>query len=332
MVSELRSLDMTTQQFLEENQVPFTVDADSGQPLPDALIALQGPQDIDARSDQAGAFRFTDLQRGHYRVEISRSGYRTLILNTVLETGDKRDLGEIRLDVRATDPDTGEPVTTGLIRGQVTDRRSGAPLSGATIALAGGTSVITGADGRYLLDEVAAHLDPDRRIALFEADDNQPLALWRRHAEARGQWDARCALYPALDLDALERAFEAAESDGCDIALVDTRGGGSEFNQTILLNAALIVVPTNLSSIEVDEALQTLRYVIELMRSAGELRPLGLAINRVTPGRLSAGERDGLEILKTLPIFEARLSSRRVFADLKGLGHLHLPPLPHPRH
>merc|ERR1712137_324505 len=31
MVSELRSLDMTTQQFLEENQVPFTVDADSGQ-------------------------------------------------------------------------------------------------------------------------------------------------------------------------------------------------------------------------------------------------------------------------------------------------------------
>ncbi|MGR3746392.1 MAG: nucleotide-binding protein [Pseudooceanicola nanhaiensis] len=163
-----------------------------------------------------------------------------------------------------------------------------------------------------------------RRIALFEADDNKPLALWRRHAEARGQWDARCALYPALDLDALEAAFEAAEADGCEIALVDTRGGGSEFNQTILLNAALTVVPTNLSSIEVDEALQTLRYVIELMRSADELRPLGLAINRVTPGRLSAGERDGLEILKTLPIFEARLSSRRVFADLKGLGHLHL--------
>ncbi|MDX1292135.1 MAG: ATP-dependent zinc metalloprotease FtsH [Hyphomonas sp.] len=31
MVSELRSLDMTTQQFLEDNQVPFTVDADNGQ-------------------------------------------------------------------------------------------------------------------------------------------------------------------------------------------------------------------------------------------------------------------------------------------------------------
>jgi hypothetical protein len=85
-------------------------------------------------------------------------------------------------------------------------------------------------------------------------------------------------------------------------------------------------VPTTLSSTSIDEALQTLRHVIELMRSAGEQRPLGLAINRVTPGRLSAGERDGLEILKTLPIFNARLSSRRVFADLKGLGHLHLHP------
>jgi cellulose biosynthesis protein BcsQ len=36
-----------------------------------------------------------------------------------------------------------------------------------------------------------------RRIALFEADDNKPLALWRRRADARGQWDARCALCPA---------------------------------------------------------------------------------------------------------------------------------------
>ncbi len=133
-----------------------TVDADSGQPLPEALITLQGPGDVQTRSDDAGDFRFSDLQRGHYRIEIARSGYRTLILNTVLETGDKRNLGEIRLDVRATDPDTGEPVTTGLIRGQVTDRRSGAPLAGATVALAGGTSVTTGPDGRYLLDGVGA--------------------------------------------------------------------------------------------------------------------------------------------------------------------------------
>ena len=133
-----------------------TVDADSGQPLPEVLITLQGPGDVQTRSEDAGNFRFSDLQRGHYRIEIARSGYRTLILNTVLETGDKRNLGEIRLDVRATDPDTGEPVTTGLIRGQVTDRRGGAPLAGATVALAGGTSLTTGPDGRYLLDGVGA--------------------------------------------------------------------------------------------------------------------------------------------------------------------------------
>lgn len=132
------------------------VDADSGQPLPDARIALQGPVGADVRSDNSGRFRIADLQRGHYRIEISRSGYRALVLNTVLETGDKRNLGEIRLDVRATDPDTGEPVTSGLIRGQVTDRRSGAPLTGATITLAGGASVVTGPDGRFVLNDVAA--------------------------------------------------------------------------------------------------------------------------------------------------------------------------------
>ncbi len=132
------------------------VDADSGQPLPNASIALQGPEAPSTHSDDTGAFRLSDLARGHYQIEISRSGYRTLILNTVLDTGDKRDLGAIRLDVRATDPDTGEPVTTGLIRGQVTDRRSGTPLAGATVALAGGASVVTGSDGRYLLDDVTA--------------------------------------------------------------------------------------------------------------------------------------------------------------------------------
>jgi hypothetical protein len=132
------------------------VDADSGQRLPDALITVQGPRASQTGSDNAGLFRFSDLQSGHYRIEIARSGYRTLVLNTVLETGDKRNLGEIRLDVRGTDPDTGEPVTTGLIRGQVTDRNSGAPLAGATVTLAGGASVTTGADGRYLLDDVTA--------------------------------------------------------------------------------------------------------------------------------------------------------------------------------
>ena len=48
----------------------------------------------------------------------------------------------------------------------------------------------------------------------------------------------------------LERSFEAAERAGCDLALVDTAGGGSDLNTTVMVNSELVIIPTALTTID----------------------------------------------------------------------------------
>jgi chromosome partitioning protein len=162
------------------------------------------------------------------------------------------------------------------------------------------------------------------RVGLFEADENEPLAAWRRTARSRGTWDDLCTVYPALDIPQFETAYEAAEADGCEIVLIDTRGGGSEFNQVILMNAAMVIIPSGLTVLEVNESLQTMRYVVEFQKRVRQSCPVALALNRTPTGRLSSSEQDSLDTVSALPCVDARLPARQAFADISGLGHLHL--------
>jgi cellulose biosynthesis protein BcsQ len=123
------------------------------------------------------------------------------------------------------------------------------------------------------------------RVALFEADENEPLTAWNRTTGNRGTWDDRCTVYRALE-----------------IGLIDTRGGGSEFNQVILMNAAMVIIPSSLTVLEINESLQTMRYVSEFQKRVGQACPVALSLNRTPTGQLPA---------------------RQAFADISGLGHLH---------
>ncbi|MCF3931798.1 hypothetical protein L1787_00015 [Acuticoccus sp. M5D2P5] len=162
------------------------------------------------------------------------------------------------------------------------------------------------------------------RIACFEADDNRPLAVWKNNGTSEKTWDDNCRLYPAFDTDQFATAVEHATTDGCEIALVDTRGGGSDLNQAILLNADVVVIPTSLSVMELDEALQTLEYVVEVHKAAAMEAPAGLLINRIPTTSLSSRERYNLELLAEMPVLDTTLPTRRAYADIKALGHLHL--------
>lgn len=131
------------------------VDAQSGQPLAGVDVALAGAESRQLVTDADGGFFANRLTPGHYQISMSKGGYSTLVLNTVLQTGDKRDVGALALNIQRTDPDTGEPLQTGIIRGVITDRDSGSPLTQATVALVGtGLSTSTGSDGSYLFSEV----------------------------------------------------------------------------------------------------------------------------------------------------------------------------------
>lgn len=130
-------------------------DESSGQGLPGVEITLSGAGSASAATDAEGRFLINDLAPGLYEIRITREGYGTLLLSTLLQQGDKRDLGNVLLAAQVTNPDTGEPVTTGTVRGHITNQRTGEPVAGAAISIAGTTpGVFSASDGSYLLTGV----------------------------------------------------------------------------------------------------------------------------------------------------------------------------------
>ena len=74
---------------------------EEGQPLPSALLRLQGRQDLSLSSDAKGEFRFNKLRAGQVRLLVEHPGFETLALDLELAGEGERDLGELKLGFTA---------------------------------------------------------------------------------------------------------------------------------------------------------------------------------------------------------------------------------------
>lgn len=175
-----------------------------------------------------------------------------------------------------------------------------------------------------LMGLCAAFASSGRRVALFEADENRPLTRWRENALRSNAWDARCDIFVADEMSLLEAAYEGAERHGFDYALADTHGGSSELNNTIIASADFLLIPTMLTPLDIDEALSTYRYVIELLMSENLVTPTALLRQRVPVGRLTTSQRAMSDMLAGLPVIQSPMYERDAFAAMKERGMLHL--------
>lgn len=162
-----------------------------------------------------------------------------------------------------------------------------------------------------------------RRVALFEADPNEPLSRWREDALEHGTWDPRVDIFLADDMASFIRSFEKAEADGYALALIDTQGGGSELNNAILVNSSLIVVPTSLSPLDIDAAIDTLEYTVKLFTSENVDIPVGVLLQRMPVGRLTVSQLADLKVLSSVPQFTTQFPERDAFRSIKARGMLH---------
>ncbi|GLU27966.1 conjugal transfer ATPase VirC1 [Brucella sp. NBRC 12950] len=169
----------------------------------------------------------------------------------------------------------------------------------------------------------ALHLQ-GKKVALFEADENRPLTRWKTNAERYKTWQPSCEVFIADELQLLERAYEKAQQNGFDYALVDTQGGSSELNNTIIASSNFLLVPTMLTPLDVDEALATYRYIIELLMSESLVVPTALLRQRVPVGKLTASQRTVWEAIDNLPLVDYPMYERDAFAAMKERGMLHM--------
>lgn len=163
-----------------------------------------------------------------------------------------------------------------------------------------------------------------KTVALFEADENRPLTTWRENAIANGTWDERCAVFVADELTLLEEAYERAEARGFDYALADTHGGSSELNNTIIASSEFLLVPTMLTPLDIDEALTTYRYIVELLVAENLHAHTAILQQRVPVGRTTTSQRAAVALLSDLPQFASPMYERDAFAAMKKRGMLHL--------
>ncbi len=184
-----------------------------------------------------------------------------------------------------------------------------------------------GAGKSTALMAVASALVADgHRIALLEADENRPLEGWRRNALKLGTWDdANCRLLMADSFPAMQAAFASATAENRAYALVDTAGGGSELNTIVIAHSELVIIPTSLNLIDLDNTINTLQFIGEQVASQAE-KPIEarILLTRFPQSALKSPERANLEALELMPQLTRRLRTRSAFADLKSMGLLHL--------
>jgi sugar lactone lactonase YvrE len=127
----------------------LVVDSDTGAALSAVSVVVIGTS-YGTLTDGTGGFELIGLSAGLYTLEVVKTGYLTAQYPVLAPEGGVVDLGFLRL-LREEVPAT--TTLTGVVR----DAESGAPVSGAAVAVDGMTGgVVSGADGTYRLEGIAA--------------------------------------------------------------------------------------------------------------------------------------------------------------------------------
>ncbi len=164
------------------------------------------------------------------------------------------------------------------------------------------------------------------RVALFEADKNDPLKFWRENALENDTWDEDCKIFEASSAKQFEQSFADAQRAGYDLALLDLEGGESELNTTAIVSSDLILIPVSLTALDIEYGIQSFQFVRRVLQDNDLSTPVAFLICRFPSGKdkLTKADKESLEILSKLPQVSARIPTRAAYADLAVSGMLHL--------
>jgi protocatechuate 3,4-dioxygenase beta subunit len=139
------------------------VDAQSGKPVPGAIISLQGQPA--ARTDVSGNYSVANLAQGNYRLNITRAGFFEINKTTAIRAGNltREDFSlrlerqvDARVDVNNNRVQPNTPARTGQLRGQILDAKTGKPLQGASILISNQAVATTNQDGLFQVANLQA--------------------------------------------------------------------------------------------------------------------------------------------------------------------------------
>jgi len=188
-------------------------------------------------------------------------------------------------------------------------------------SLKGGAGKTTG-----LMAAVSGLRTKGLRVALLEADKNDPLKFWRENARENETWDEDCKIFEAATSKELSESYAEAQRAGYDIAMLDAEGGESELNTNAVISSDMILIPLSLTSFDIEFGIQSFQFAQEVLDANDGSVPMAFLICRfpATKDKLTKADRESFEILKDLPQVSTRLPLRAAYADMGTSGLLHL--------
>lgn len=141
-------------------------DARNGTPVPGVVVSIEGRAvRRSIRTDQRGDYSFGELPPDRYRVSVSSTSFSTeekaviaraavstrqdFALNLAMKADNRASVGTIRI------PESAVLIRRGQISGRVIDSKTGRPVAGALVAVAGQRPVITDAQGGFVVSGLA---------------------------------------------------------------------------------------------------------------------------------------------------------------------------------
>jgi chromosome partitioning protein len=168
-------------------------------------------------------------------------------------------------------------------------------------------------------------------VTLIDADPNRPIQTWA----AGGNTPERMTIVSDVDEDTImERIEDAATSTP--FVIVDLEGTASKIVVYAISQADLVIIPTQGSQLDANEASRAIRVVLQSQKMTKNITPYAVLLTRTSSGLRTRGLahiQNGL-IDAGIPVFETELNERDAFKavfsflqTLDGLSEADVPNL-----
>jgi chromosome partitioning protein len=150
-------------------------------------------------------------------------------------------------------------------------------------------------------------------VTIIDADPNHPIRKWA----AGGNTPPRLTIVSDVDEDTIiERIEDAATKTP--FVVVDLEGTASKIVVYAVTQADLVIIPTQGSQLDADEASRAIRVVLQSEKMTGKAKPYAVVLTRTSSTirtRTQAHIQNGL-IGAGVPVLETELNERDAFRAL----------------
>lgn len=164
------------------------------------------------------------------------------------------------------------------------------------------------------------------KTVLIDTDSNQPLGIFAEAAKSQNTWADNVSVMSTFGhLKDIPDIFDDLEDQGVEVVIVDTQGGEGTFLLSLIQLCDFIIIPSALSSLDLDGAENTLIWMDELKQQGVKVAQTKVLVSQLpTESNRSTAEKIILEDLnENFPLLETTIPTSKLSKNQSSYGLFH---------